>query len=136
MYSAPTTHGAGFSEALGVDGAYYTWELTQRTLAIEPHFLWRFRAIRAPWNVYISLSARLNLVENVMQATSDAQRFPENRELGTHMGVGAGTGLEWRVGPGAAFGAMRLVWVPVDDRMTGATHTSSLIVQLGYCFQL
>lgn len=135
-YSAPTTEGEGFSSALGLEGASYSWQLTQHTLAIEPHLLWRFRPIDSPWNAYLSASGRMNLVENVMQANSEAQDFQENRERGTQLGFGAGTGLEWRLGPGAAFGALRMIWIPVDQRMTGETNASSLIGQLGYRFLL
>lgn len=134
MYSQPGSSGSAFEPTLGEEGQNFDWELTQRMVVVELAAQWRFMPAAQGLSVYGLIGPRLYLLESVVTASSEGSDFGENAETQTHVGMVAGGGVEYPLGPGSLFGALEFGWSDLNTRVTGDSNTGTLVVDLGYRF--
>lgn len=137
MYTAPGASGRGTDPNLGDAGAGFDWELNQQMLILELTGLWRFMPPGAPLSAYAQIGPRVYLMNAVMTASGNGGAdFGENEESNTEVGFVVGGGVEWLLGPGALFGAVKVGFSDLDQRLTGDANTGAAVVDLGYRFLL
>jgi len=91
----------------------------------------------APLSAYAQIGPRVYLMNAVMTASGNGGAdFGENEETNTEVGFVVGGGVEWLLGPGALFGAVKVGFSDLDQRLTGDANTGAAVVDLGYRFLL
>lgn len=131
-YTAPGATGEGQDPNLGPMGQRYTWELQERMLMVEFLGLWRFSDPGASWGIHALIGPRLYLMESVLSAKSGATDFGEHRETNWQVGLNAGAGVEFGLGPGAISAALLVNFSDISQRVTGDSNTGALSLDLAY----
>ena len=134
QFTNPGADGSGQDPNLGLEGATYSWELTQRMLLIDLHGLWRFMTAGQGLSAYALLGPRLYLMESVLTGDGNGADFGETRETNTEVGLLVGGGVEYTLGPGAVFGSLEIGYSNLDQQTTGSANTGSLVLDVGYRF--
>lgn len=138
MFTQPGAQGEGASSVLGgvaAGGAEYRWELTQQMLIVEVYGAWRHALGDGRLGVYGVVGPRVYLLRSVMDARGNGgEDFGTHEESLTKVGFVAGSGVDFELGPGAAFAGAEFGWSGLDGRMTGESNTGTLVLDVGYRF--
>ena len=129
-YQAPKAEGE--AEDIRVGGLTFSYELTQKELMLGLGLNVRILELGRPVNPYVAVGPQVFLLETVANGNADGAEFGENRETDTKVGLYAGIGVEFRLGPGALFAQMGFTWCKLDGLITGVSNTGALNPTVGY----
>ncbi len=115
-----------------VPGGSFTSTTTLRDLAVSAGLCIFLLAPSKPLVPYVSAGARFHFLRAETVGSAGGAAFGTHQETDTRVGGVFASGAGLRVGPGRVLAEVVFNYLPVDQRLTGASNASSLSVLLGY----
>lgn len=115
-----------------VPGGSFTSTTLLRDFAVSAGLCFFILSPSKPLVPYVSAGARVHFLRAETNGSAGGARFGEYVETDTRVGGVFAAGAGYRVGPGRILGELVFNYLPVDQRLTGASNASSLSVLLGY----
>lgn len=132
-YTVPRADGSEQDARLSYDDVSggYTWEITQKQLALQPTFLYRL-TLPGPLVPFAGIGPRIYFLETRGRGEANGEAILESREQSTKFGVGLPLGVEYTLGPGGLMAQALLEWGPLDHRITGDSSLLGATFFIGY----
>ncbi len=136
-YQYTYASGSGADDRLAAEGGTpypggYSWDLDEHAMTVTFGVLGRLFPDTDVFSPYLWVGPRVFLLESVMNGGAGGAEFGENTETSTEIGVGAGVGIEYLLGPGPLFAEIEMGWSPLPHAVTGDSSTGQIGLALGY----
>lgn len=120
------------SSDVRLEGADYSWVLTQEIVSLGALVRYRFLDGQRPFNVYVAAGPRLHFLTTRVNGQSGGAELGESVQYTAAPGVAAMFGAELSVGPGRALAELDLSAGPLSGLVTGQTSAGGLGLVIGY----
>jgi hypothetical protein len=128
-YSQPTT--SGTMEDDRVPRGFYDYDSVMRELVLDILFTFRVFDWGSSWSPHAGIGPVIYFLSHEVSALGHDQT-----ETSTQAGFLFTAGIDYRLGPGALVGEVRVPFALVGQRTTGESNVGAVSIVLGYRFRI